>query len=695
MKFFQILKNNLISPWVLGILITIPVILVIPDLFSRYKTTEILIEPAQHVTDYHIFFVDLDGNGKSQKVYSFENGSNQLSVQYFKDSGGMENQVNFSFSYSDQIQKIFFGDLNKNGFAEIYGFSINNDSLFINWFEPYPNHSNFSKSDFITTIGTYEDGKVNLAIEHFEICDLDSNGVNEILMSIVTGYSKHPRRLVLYNPVTKEKIFSPDLGINTYQLSVIDIPGNEKIRIIGGSAASFNLSDSLGNPVIDNRPYFLAFNSRLQFAFPPVPFSSGISNKTFAFKQSGKSTNIVVFQFNLSLPHEKIAKAYKLDAEGNFTDSTAFTCISKRFPFRVFQNSNQFIIYAGDKVFFTDEDFKILHDKKIGNTYEIYKNPNQTNNLPAFTANDLLREKAWVYTNDFKGSVEIEFKDEIIKDFVFGLPGGTDQFMILTDKNEHTYHFGPNKLYYLKFPLFLAVYILMVLFVKWMQKTGEKQLMEKYRLREQVRNMELKMLQSQMDPHFMFNAFTTMASLLKKGEQEEAYGAFMKFTKMVRSNFDFAHKLLRPLSEEIAAVSYYLEINKMRFKDNLSFIVEIAENVPLQTNVPKMMVQMHVENALKHGISKLSKPGRIDIKIWVENEMVNFSIADNGIGRQNAALLNIPSTKKGIKMLDAAYESLNLVNNLKISQKIIDLTDENNKPLGTLIRIEVPLNLRE
>jgi sensor histidine kinase YesM len=120
----------------------------------------------------------------------------------------------------------------------------------------------------------------------------------------------------------------------------------------------------------------------------------------------------------------------------------------------------------------------------------------------------------------------------------------------------------------------------------------------------------------------------------------------------------------------------------MRFKDNLSFTIDISENVPLQTSVPKMMIQMHVENALKHGISKLSKPGRIDIKIWIENEMVYFTIADNGIGRQNAAQFNIPSTKKGIKMLEAVYESLNLVNKLKIAQRIIDSKDDNNNPLG-------------
>lgn len=694
MRLLRFFKRKLISPWVLGFLITIPVIFLVPDLFNRYKVKEILTESAQFIHDYHISYADLDGNGITQKVYSFKNGSNQISIQYFKDHGGMENQINFSFSYSDQLQKIFFGDVNKNGFTEIYGFSMHNDSLFLNWIEPYPARSNFHESDFITTIGTYEDGKVNLAIEHFEICDIDSNGINEILISVTTGFSKHPRSLILYNPVTRKKIFSPDAGINSYQISIADIPGND-IKVIGGSAASYNLSDSLGNPVTDNRPYALAYNSQLQFAFPPVPFSTGITNKTYAFVQPENNLNFVVFQFNLSLPREQIAKVFKIDFKGNITDSLSLPEIGKRLAYRIFAEKDRFILYSGNEVIFLDKNFNILNKRKIGNTYEIFRNTNLSKSHLAYAAHDLLKKNAWVYTNDFKGIVELNFKDEIIKEFVFRLPEGTDQFMILTDKYEHTYNFEQNKLYYLKFPLFLSIYLFLTMFVKWIQKTGEKQLMEKYHLREQVRNMELKMLQSQMDPHFMFNAFTTMASLLKKGEQDEAYNAFMKFTKMVRSNFDFAQKLLRPLSEEIAAVSYYLEINKMRFKENLFFTIDISENVPTQINVPKMMIQMHVENALKHGISRLSKPGKIVIKIRAEKEMVYFIIEDNGIGRQKAALLNIPSSKKGIKMLEAVYENLNLKNKLNISQRIIDLTDELNDPLGTRIEIEVPMNLSE
>jgi len=199
----------------------------------------------------------------------------------------------------------------------------------------------------------------------------------------------------------------------------------------------------------------------------------------------------------------------------------------------------------------------------------------------------------------------------------------------------------------------------------------------------------------QMDPHFMFNAFTTMALMIKNGDRTEAFDSFMKFTRMLRSNFDFSDHLTRPLTEELQTVRDYLEINKLRFKEKLDFEVKVGEDVPVNTLLPKMALQIHVENSLKHGLSQLEKPGFIRIGVFKETDFLCLSVEDNGIGRQKSATLNRPSTKQGIKMLLALMDRLNMQNKLKITQFYIDLQDETGFPAGTRVDIRVPLNLKE
>lgn len=246
-----------------------------------------------------------------------------------------------------------------------------------------------------------------------------------------------------------------------------------------------------------------------------------------------------------------------------------------------------------------------------------------------------------------------------------------------------------------KYPYFLLVYLTSVLFVWLIQYARVRQMRQKYELQNQVHELELRSFQSQMDPHFMFNAFTTMASLLKKGNQEQAYNAFTKFSKLVRLNFEYSQKITRPLKDELQVVSDFLEINKMRFKDKLDYSINLKDESLVHTKVPKMVLQIHVENALKHGLSRKKDTGKVIVLAKRESDYLYLKVEDNGIGRAKAKLLKRPSTRQGLKMLQALYDRLNQKNRLKITQRFTDLKDENQDPAGTRVEVWVPLNLKE
>jgi hypothetical protein len=688
-------KRFITSIWFLGLIIAVPVIFSLPGLFKKYRISLVLQESAPQPNDYRISFKDLDGNGIKQKVYAFENIANQLAVQYFGDNGGMINEITFSRKFNPNVPFLFFGDAEKNNKPEIYGFTMNMDSLFLNWVELVHPYSKSSKSLFITRVGTFNNGKFDFSISRFSVMDLDKDGNNEIEFSIVAGHSKFPRIVVIYHPDTGELIKSKDEGINPFYVVYYDINKDGKIEILAGSSAGYNLTDSTGNLIIDDRPYLLAFNSDLTLCFAPIPFSSGINNNTQIIVNAPKRKEILVFQYNLSLATEKMIRVYRVDFNGNLKDSVFFPDYGKRFKFQVFQGSDFFWLYTGDKMVMIDYDLKVIGEKNIDISALMYRNAVFEKGYPELVTSDLLSKKACIYTENFNHKVEKQYIDERIRNVILDIGKGAEYFMIQTNMNEYTYRFQKNWLYYLKFPVYLAIYLLSVLFVWLIQRIREKQLHERYELQNQLRDVEIKYLRMQMDPHFMFNAFNSMALLMKNGEKEEAFDAFMKFTKMVRSNFDFSDRFSRPLSEEMQMVNHFLDINKLRFREKLDFRIKIAEDVPMNMLIPKMMLQIHIENALKHGLSKLEKAGVILIHITREEEGIRVTIEDNGIGRRKAAQMNTDSTKQGLKMLQAVYERLSQQSKTKIMQVITDLMDEQGNPVGTRVEICVPLSLKE
>jgi hypothetical protein len=688
-------KRILTSIWFLGLVIAVPVILSLPGLFKKYKISQVSQETAAQPMDYRIFFKDLDGNGIKQKIYAFPNLAGQLACQYFGDNGGMINQINFRHKFTSNLSFLFFGDVNKNGRPEIYGFTLDHDSLFLNWAEPYPSNSNSSECLFISRIGTFDNGKLNFNINRFGVGDLDHDGNNELIFSVISGYSKFPRILVIYHPDTGILIKSKDVGINPLMMLFYDMNHDRKLEILAGSTAGYNLTDSSASHFKDNRPYLLAFGWNLSMFFPPVHFPGGINNSIQFFVDSTDRKEILVFQFNRSLPSSKIVKIYTVDFNGNLKDSVFFPEYGKSFAFQVFPFDKDYWLYTGDRMVKIDNMLKVAEVKDIVESAMMYPNPVLIRGSLEFATRDMLAKKACFYAEKFNHVVEKDYVDETIKNIILDIGKGANYFMVQTNLNEYTYHFQKNWMFYIKFLVYILIYLLSVLFIWLVQRIREKQLHERYELQTQLHDLEIKYLRMQMDPHFMFNAFTTMALLLKNGKQEDALGAFMKFTHMVRSNFDFSDRLTRPLTEELQIIGYYLEINKLRFKDKLNFEVVVTEEVPKNALIPKMMLQIHVENALKHGISKLDKMGIIHIKVWLDGDMICFSLEDNGIGRQKAATLNRPSTKQGIKMLQALYDRLNQQNKSKISQFYTDLMDEQGNPEGTRVDIRVPLNLKE
>lgn len=187
---------------------------------------------------------------------------------------------------------------------------------------------------------------------------------------------------------------------------------------------------------------------------------------------------------------------------------------------------------------------------------------------------------------------------------------------------------------------------------------------------EAKRIFELKALQSQINPHFIYNTLDTIMWLIEFNENEKAIEVTKSLGKILRLTLGINQDFVR-LEEEVAHVKNYLEIQKIRYDDKFEYKFDISKDTE-QLKVPKLILQPIVENAIYHGIKPLKGKGEITIKSYLEDETLFIIVEDNGIGRQQAKDKNIKTKLSGIGMsnVDQRIKILNNDNcGIKLSRE--------------------------
>lgn len=235
-----------------------------------------------------------------------------------------------------------------------------------------------------------------------------------------------------------------------------------------------------------------------------------------------------------------------------------------------------------------------------------------------------------------------------------------------------------------------SVIMLIVLLTRWITKRNISKKNEETRLKNELSHLQMNSVVRQFDPHFTFNAISSVGSLIMKGEKETAYNYILKLSGLLRTVLSDGSIIVRPLSEEIDFVRRYCELQKLRFKERLTFIFDIGENINLQRLVPKMTIQTFVENSIKHGIGNRIEGGKIVIRIRKINDYIEITITDNGIGRKAAGSFATKGGGIGLKTINNIFDFMNRFNRTKSRIEIIDLIDGENAAEGTVVHIDIP-----
>jgi len=226
------------------------------------------------------------------------------------------------------------------------------------------------------------------------------------------------------------------------------------------------------------------------------------------------------------------------------------------------------------------------------------------------------------------------------------------------------------------------------------QDKENKLILEKNTLEHTLRQSLLSSIKSQMNPHFLFNALNTIQSYIINEDKQNASRYLSMYAKLTRTILEMSDKEYIALDAEIKAFNLYIELERMRFPEiQYELYVDPSINVYI-SYIPSMIIQPFVENAIKHGLLHSNKEKRLNIDIHKEEDTLIIKIKDNGIGREQSALLNQRKNKSHQSFATRAnikrLELLNLDKN-EIVWEYIDHTDEKGEALGTEVILKIPI----
>ncbi|MEI9945553.1 MAG: histidine kinase [Chitinophagaceae bacterium] len=261
--------------------------------------------------------------------------------------------------------------------------------------------------------------------------------------------------------------------------------------------------------------------------------------------------------------------------------------------------------------------------------------------------------------------------------------------------------------------LFFVIIVLMntglaagIFFRNWQKSTEEKLKAEEdkrnaeielLQVKQKTAEIEMKALRAQMNPHFIFNSLNSINKYILKNDHVNASRYLTRFAKLIRLILDNSNSKEVALSSELEALKLYIDMEMLRFTNKFTYQVFVDENVSADTlQVPPLIIQPYVENAIWHGLLHKESSGWLAISVMKSNDnMLQCTIEDNGIGRKKAKEMKSKSANAnkslGMKLTQERISMLNQHTSLNASIQIIDLADSNGEPTGTKVILKIPI----
>jgi sensor histidine kinase YesM len=215
---------------------------------------------------------------------------------------------------------------------------------------------------------------------------------------------------------------------------------------------------------------------------------------------------------------------------------------------------------------------------------------------------------------------------------------------------------------------------------------------------QRLSEVEMQALRSQMNPHFLFNCLNSINRYVVSHQPAEASDYLARFARLIRLILQNSKSTLVLLSEEIEALRLYIEMESLRFEQKFTYEMIMSHEVdPDYIEIPPMLLQPYVENAIWHGLlHKEDGVGHLRMELKQEDNLLICIIEDNGIGREKASAMRKHAHPKkksmGMKITSERLALLERQRGIKAQVEVADLVAADGSSLGTRVVVSISLN---
>jgi ligand-binding sensor domain-containing protein len=287
------------------------------------------------------------------------------------------------------------------------------------------------------------------------------------------------------------------------------------------------------------------------------------------------------------------------------------------------------------------------------------------------------------------------------------LPGGTYTFKVRA--KERTEQMWTNDTYLrISIPkrvtefwwfwgLFGVVFLSMVVFInRLLLSRAKKTERLKAEFEHQLSEIQMQALRAQMNPHFLFNSLNSIKYFAISKSKDETAAYLSKFSMLVRAILNNSKSRTISLKDELDALQLYIEIEHLRLDGKFDYHIDIDSGIHIkQAQIPPMILQPYVENAIWHGLMHKDGRGKLLVQVKDMGHQIQCIIEDNGIGRLKASEFRGKQSdhKKsvGMQITSDRIALINRIYQIDTQVHVVDLMDEHGTATGTRVIVNIPL----
>ncbi|MDF1696048.1 MAG: histidine kinase [Saprospiraceae bacterium] len=249
------------------------------------------------------------------------------------------------------------------------------------------------------------------------------------------------------------------------------------------------------------------------------------------------------------------------------------------------------------------------------------------------------------------------------------------------------------------FILLMALLLMALIYTLYFFRIQQikKETQDQIAVDKKIAELELSALRAQMNPHFMFNSLNSIKNFILSSRPLEASEYLSNFAHLIRMILQNSKKSTISIEEELETLELYVELEQMRFDKAFTFECIDNDELPLdQIRIPPMILQPYIENAIWHGLMHKEGNRKLELRFEkIDEKYIRCIIEDNGVGRKAANERKDASMQRyksmGMGITKERVDIINKMSQMGIEISIVDRVNDKDEPLGTQVRLKIPV----